>query len=113
MLKAGVKFRISPKHTCDKYGQKTFKLPKLNEQHLYDVYVQRTGMIETKKALMVRCVKQTIEGVEIPNGFEMWIPQLGISSVHNGFSSRPFVHVPGWKLQGILKMLVMEKIRKQ
>lgn len=111
MLKRGVKFRKSPTHTCDEFKVKTVKFPKLKEHDLYDLYVQRTGMIETKNALMVRCVKQKIEGVVIPNGLEIWIPSIGITSVHNSFSSNPFVHIPGWKLQGVLKMIVMEGLR--
>lgn len=87
------------------------KIPKVNPDHLVDVIVQRTGMIETKKALLVRCVKQEIEGVTIPNGYEIWIPDQGITSVRNGFSSRPFVRVPGWKMNQILRTLYIDQLR--
>lgn len=100
--------------TCDDCRKiqhpKKIRIPKLNPEHLYDVKIQRGGVIETKNAVMVRCIKQEIEGVTIPNGFEIWIPG-NINSIYRGFSSVPLVHVPGWKLNSILKMLVLNSIR--
>lgn len=101
--------------TCDSCRKishsNRIKIPKVNPDYLIDVFVYRTGMIETKNALLVRCQKQTIEGVEIPAGYEIWLPGIGTSSVHNSFSSRPFVHVPGWKINEILRTFYIDRLR--
>jgi len=110
MLAAGVKFRKAPPHTCDQHNHK-IRIPKFNDNDLIDVYIQRTGMIETKGALLVRCVKQEIEGITIPRGYEIWIPGGCLLSVQRQYSSSPFVHVSGWKMNQILRTMVIDKLR--
>jgi hypothetical protein len=78
---------------------------------LYDLKIQRGKIIETKKALKVRCVKQEIEGVIIPQGFEVWLPNESIEGLVNGFSMTPIAQVWGWKLNQVLKFLFMEELR--
>ena len=116
MLEQGVKFRIAPKHTCGKNPKeipfkKSIKIPRVDPDKVYDLKIQRTGIVERPKALMIRCVKQEIEGVTIPRGYEVWLPNEGINSVLKGFSSEPIVHVWGWKLNEILRTLYMEGLR--
>ena len=65
--------------------EKRIKIPKVEKQT--KVYINRTGITETRKALKVVCKKQTIEGIEIPQGYEIWLPGLSIESVNNSFSS--------------------------
>lgn len=111
MIAAGVKFRKAPTHTCNKFKPKTFKLPKLDPEELFLIKIQRGQIVETKGAMRVRCCKQELEGVIIPNGFEIWIPGGTTSSIKKSFSSSPEVLIPGWKLNGILKLIVMEGLR--
>lgn len=89
----------------------TMRLPKVNPVHLIDVIVQRTGMIETKNALLVRCVKQVIEGITIPQGYEIWLPNQCAESIKNRFSSRPIAYVPGWKINEILRTFYIDQLR--
>lgn len=108
----GGKSRIAMKHTCGKEPQvKSFKLPKVKPDGLFEVVVQRTGMIETKNALIVHCQKQVIEGVTIPQGFEICLPNQNEGCIKNSYSSRPIALVDGWKLNQILKLIVMEGLR--
>lgn len=112
MLESGVKFRKSPKHTCGKFGSlHAIKIPKVNPDHLHDVLIFRTGMIESKNALLVRCQKQIIDGVSIPSGFEIWVPNANTASVSRSFSSRPIIHVIGWKLNEVLRTLYIDQLR--
>lgn len=111
MIAAGVKFRKAPTHTCDKLKPKAFRLPKLNPTEQYAVKIQRGQIVETKGAMRVRCCKQEIEGVQIPNGFEIWIPGANTACISRSFSLTPQILIPGWKLNGILKMIVMEGLR--
>lgn len=74
MIAIGVKFRKSPTHTCDKFKPKLIHIPKIEGDNMVTIEIQKGGIIETKKALLVRCTKQIIEGVTIPNGYEVWIP---------------------------------------
>lgn len=99
--------------SCRKISGHTsrIKIPKVNPDKLITVFVYRTGMIETKNALMVRCQKQTIEGINIPAGYEIWLPGQGTPCVYNSFSSRPFVHVPGWKVNEILRTFYIDNLR--
>jgi hypothetical protein len=76
--------------TCDKCREierhreyKSIKIPKVDPNGLYDLKIQRGKIIETKKALKVRCVKQEIEGVIIPQGFEVWLPNESIEGLVN------------------------------
>ena len=87
------------------------RIPKVNPDHLIDIIIQRGGMIETRNALLVRCIKQDIEGLTIPNGYEIWLPNQSAATINNGFSSRPIAHVPGWKVNEILRTLFIDKLR--
>lgn len=92
--------------------KKTFRVPKLDPEKRYKLIVQRGGVVTRPKAVMVRTAKQQIEGVEIPRGMEIWVKTQGeIYAINNEFSSEPNIHIEGWQLQPILKMLVMEKLR--
>jgi len=92
---------------------KTVRFPKLIHTNVYEIKIQRGQIAETKKACRFRLIKQEIEGVTIPNGFEVWIPGLSASGVKNSFSLTPSVLIGGWQLEPILKMLVMEGLRNQ
>lgn len=107
MLKAGVKFRKSPTHTCDLEKPKLVKFPKVDPEKHFKIRIQKTRIEQSPNAIRIRCTKQIIEGIIIPNGFEIWMPG-SIESVQNRYSNIPFVHVPGWKLNDILKFIVME-----
>jgi hypothetical protein len=112
MIKAGVKFRKAPIHTCDKLSPKTVRFPKIAEGKHVVLRIQKTGIVETRNALKVRCQKQVIEGVTIPNGYEIWIPQGCVDMVRNPFSNIPTVGVDAWKINEVLRFLVMEELRK-
>lgn len=118
MLEQGVKFRIAPKHTCGKDPKaiplktaKIISIPKVDPDKVYDLRIQRTGIVETGKALRVRCVKQEVEGVTIPRGYEVWLPYECGEGIIKGFSSEPVVHVWGWKMNQILRTLYLEGLR--
>mgnify|MGYP003618714600 FL=1 len=68
-------------------------------------------MVETKNALRVICKKQIIEGLEIPQGYEIWIPNSNIQTVTNAFSSNPFVNIEPWKMNQILRTFAIDKLR--
>lgn len=109
MIAAGVKFRKAPEHTCDRLKPKTVKFPKLNHNDLYSIRIQRGGYEVTPKAIKVKCAKQEIEGVEIPRGFEIYIAG---GFIHHEFEASPVAEIYGWQLEQILKMLVMEGLRR-
>jgi hypothetical protein len=93
---------------------KTIKFPKFKDEALVDVVIQRGGFTYTDTAAHVRCQKQTIEGVEIPEGFDFWYPaQGGQYEVFREYSSRPFVHVPGWKMNELLRSLIIRKLKNK
>lgn len=88
---------------------KTIRFPKLEHGKLYSLRIQKQGYEITPKSIKVRCRKQLVEGVEIPNGFEIYIAG---GLVHHEFSSSPIAEIFGWQLEKILKMLVMEGLRR-
>jgi hypothetical protein len=91
---------------------KKVKFPKIAEGKHVVLRIQKTGIVETRNALKVRCQKQVIEGVTIPNGYEIWIPQGCVDMVRNPFSNIPTVGVDAWKINEVLRFLVMEELRK-
>lgn len=111
MIAAGVKFRKDPRHTCDELRRITFKLPKLDHDKWVEVVIQRGGYVDTGKATHVRCQPQEIEGVAIPQGFEIWVPFGSILGPHRSHSTRPGVYIKGWKINEVLKTIVMEGLR--
>lgn len=89
---------------------KKFHLPKVDPQGLFAFKIHRTGIIETRKAFKVILNKQIFEGVVIPNGIEIWIPN-NAGYIDKQFSSEPEVQIRGWKVNEFIKMLVMEGLR--
>ena len=88
---------------------KTFKIPRLKEDDLYEVQIYRTGIIETKKgATLIRLKKQVIEGVTIPKGTEIWSYH---GYIDKEFTANPVYKMQGRKLNELLKYLVMEGLR--
>jgi DNA replicative helicase MCM subunit Mcm2 (Cdc46/Mcm family) len=110
MIAAGVKFRKSPTHTCNLGNPKSIRFPKVDPEKHFRINVQRTGIEQSPNAIRVRCIKQEIKGIIIPNGFEIWMPG-SILSVMNQYSRNTYVLLPGWKLNEVLKFLVMEGLR--
>lgn len=110
---AGGKSRIAMKHTCGKEPsvKRRMAIPRVDPEKAYDIFIYRTGMIETKNALLVRCKKQEIEGITIPRGYEIWVPSAGETSVRNGFSSNPYIHIAGWKINEVLRTLYIDQLR--
>lgn len=86
------------------------RIPKSNPKKTYKLVIQRGGIEETAKAYKVICQKQEIEGVTIPQGFEVWIPNSG-SFLDHTFSSRPMIDIPNWKLDEILRKLYLDGLR--
>ena len=113
MLKQGVKFRVAPKHTCGQYPASIIKIPKVDPAKSFEILINRTGIIETPKALVVTCKKQIIEGVTIPSGYEIIVPNATLLSVDFGFSSSPRIDIPGWKLNAILRTLYLDSLRNE
>ncbi len=88
---------------------KSFKIPRLKPDDLFEVEIYRTGVIETRNgATLIKCKKQVIEGVTIPRGFEFWNSE---GYIHNEFSANPTFMCRGWKLNEVLKHIVMEGLR--
>lgn len=112
MLSRGVKFRIAPKHTCGKFpvDVNRIKIPKCDPKKTYHLIIQRGGIEESNKAYKVLCQKQVIEGVTIPQGYEVWIPSSG-STISHEYSSRPMIFIPDWKLNDILRKLYLDELR--
>lgn len=87
----------------------TIKIPRIATKSVW-IEVQRQGMIETRKAVRVKCKKQIIEGIEIPSGFELWVPG-SIEDIRNGFSTICKISVDDWQINPILKKLYLDKLR--
>lgn len=112
MIKAGVKFRIAPKHTCGKYGKlHTMKMPKVDPNDWIELIIQRGGIYEGDKLTRVKLQSQEIQGMKIPQGFELLVPASGCLGVSNGNSSRPHLYVKGWKINEVLRTLYIDKLR--
>lgn len=109
MIAAGVKFRKSPTHTCDLATPKIVKFPKVDPNELFDVLIQKGGIIDTGKAYRLRCRAQIIEGIKIPNGHEFWTPTCVITKQ---FAANPVAHIKGHIINDMLRFLVMEGLRR-
>jgi len=91
---------------------KTIKFPKLDPKGYTNLYVQKSQKIpETYKAACFRLKKQVVEGIEIPEGTDVWFPNMCSSSVHAPNSPSPYINAPNWKLNEVLKSLVLKSIR--
>lgn len=88
------------------------KIPKVDPDKSFRLYIQRGQIVETKKAMRVRLKKQVVEDVLIPEGFEVWIPEGIVECIVNPFSSTPKVAIPGWKLNQVLRTLVIDKLKR-
>jgi len=111
MIAMGVKFRKSPNHTCDKFKPKIINIPKVKDGEYVTLSIQRGGIIETRNALKVRCVKQEIMGVTIPNGYEIWIPNGCLELIQNMSCLTPKISIESWKANEVLRFLFMEGLR--
>ncbi len=67
--------------------------------------------IETKKALMVTLKRQTLSnGFQISAGTEVWIPYGTVNStIMHGVKK---AHIPNWKLNELIRMYNIDKIKK-
>ena len=87
---------------------KNIRIPKVESHHLIEVLINRTGIVDTGKALKLTTKKQVIAGLEIPAGHQFWTPSCVIT---NEFSSSPVAHVPGHVINDMLRFLVIKKLR--
>jgi len=89
---------------------KTIKLPKLKPDAYYEVLIMRTGYVETAKAKRFQLAKQIIEGVEVPKNTELWCPNHLCLTPDPQFLK---VKIKGEILEGLLKMLYINKLRNE
>ena len=73
-------------------------IPKVADDQLYEFAIMRGEIVETYRAMKVKLQKTEFMGVEIPRGYEVWIPGGHLASIKNGFSMHPHVYIQGWKL---------------
>lgn len=89
----------------------SIRFPKLDDNCLVSVEINRSGVTQTPRALKVCLKGQCIEGVEIPQGTQVWIPGLSIDSINSSFSMSPKVRIPGWKMNELLKGIILKKLK--
>jgi len=86
------------------------KIPKVAVDGLFCFKIHRGGYVQTEKAIKVILHKQMFEGVQIPNGLEIWIP-IGDAFVDKEFAAQPEVKIRGWKVNEFIRMLYMDSLR--
>ena len=87
-------------------------IPKVDPKKVYKLIIQRGGLVESKNALRVRLQRQTVAGLLIPEGFEMWAPGQALSSINGQSSHSPTVMVEGWKVNEVLRTIFIDELRK-
>jgi hypothetical protein len=88
------------------------KIPKYDDEDLVEVEINRTGIIETRRgAMRVTLKKQTLLGVEIKHGCDVWVP--GGVVIRNEFSQSPKAYIKGKFINQIIKGTIIGQLKNK
>lgn len=91
--------------------KKTFKVPRVNPNDIIEVEIYRGGIDNRNKyQTEYKLKKQVINGITIPAKTLIQVPGGPYTSME--FSSNVKAMIPGWKINQLLRTLVIDSLRK-